>query len=161
MKEKKEDELQFVVDHYKEGYKDSDTAWKEFLGLSGLSEKSSRKRWLVAACITFATIMAFAATVFIAHRSTLEPTHQPVNTETVATDTLAKDTTQIKDSVKVFRFDDTPVNEALKDISDYYCVPLEASDTTKSISGEFEAHNVDEAIELVQATLNIKIEKVK
>ena len=67
----------------------------------------------------------------------------------------------VKNGVKVFRFNNAPVNTALKDISNYYDVPLKASDTTKNISGEFESHNVDEAIDLLQATLNIKIEKVK
>ena len=30
MKKNKEDELQFVVDHYKTGHKNVDNAWKEF-----------------------------------------------------------------------------------------------------------------------------------
>lgn len=161
MKENKDDELQFVVDRYKEGHKNSDTAWKEFLDLSGLSGKTSSKRWLVAACITFAAIMAVAATVFIVHHGTIKPTVPSVNTEKVVTDSLKEDSVQVKDSVKVFRFDNTPVNVALKDISDYYGITLEASDTTKNISGEFEAHDVDEAIELIQATLNIEVKKVK
>lgn len=159
MKENKDDELQFVVDHYKEGHKNSDTAWKEFLGLSGLSVKTSNKRWLVAACITFAAIMAVAATVFIVHRGTIKPTAPSVNTEKVVTDSLKEDSVQVKDSVKVFRFDNTPVNLALKDISDYYGITLEASDTTKNISGEFEAKDINEAISLLEATLNIKIKK--
>lgn len=159
MKENKDDELQFVVDHYKEGHKNSNSAWKEFLGLSGLSGKTSNKRWLVAACITFAAIMAVAATVFIVHRGTIKPTAPSVNTEKVVTDSLKEDSVQVKDSVKVFRFDNTPVNLALKDISDYYGITLEASDTTKNISGEFEAKDINEAISLLEATLNIKIKK--
>lgn len=161
MKENKDNELQFVVDNYKEGHKDSDTAWKEFLGLAGLYARSSGRRWLAAACITFAAIMAVAATVFIANRGNETTATPSVKTEKVVTDSLKEDSIQVKDSVKVFRFDKTPVNSALKDISDYYGVQLEANDTTKDISGEFEAHDVDEAIDLIQATLNIKIEKVK
>lgn len=161
MKENKDDELQFVVDNYKEGHKNSDTAWKEFLGMSGFSARTSGRRWLAAACITFAAIMAVAATVFISNRGNLKTTAPSVNKENVVSDSLTKDSVQVKDSVKVFRFDNTPVNSALKDISDYYGVQLEANDTTKDISGEFEVHDVDEAIDLIQATLNIKIEKVK
>lgn len=159
MKENRNDELQFVVDHYKVGHRDSDTAWKEFLRLSGLSRRTSNKRWLAVACIAFAAIMAVAATVFIVHRGTVRPTSPSVNTENVVTDSLKEDSVQVKDSVKVFRFDNTPVNSALKEISDYYGVQLEASDTTKNISGEFEAKDINEAISLLEATLSIKIKK--
>lgn len=158
MKENNKDELQFVVDHYKEGHKDSCTAWKEFLGLS---LRPSGKRWLAAACIAFAAIIAVAATVFFTNRDKEIQTTPSVNRVKIVTDTLHKDSVLVKNGVKVFRFNNAPVNTALKDISNYYDVPLKASDTTKNISGEFESHNVDEAIDLLQATLNIKIEKVK
>lgn len=161
MKENNNDELQFIVNKYKEGHMDSDTAWNEFLDLSGLSTRISYRRWLAVACIALAAIIAVAATIFIANRNKITPKTPSVNKEKMVTDTLTKDTLQVKDSVRVFRFDNTPVNSALKDISNFYGVQLEASDTTKDISGEFEAHNVDEAIDLLQATLNIKIEKVK
>ena len=42
MKENNNDELQFVVNQYKEGHKNFDTAWNEFLGLLGLSGLSTR-----------------------------------------------------------------------------------------------------------------------
>lgn len=161
MKENKDDELQFVVGHYKKEHKDSDKAWKEFLRLSGLSARTHGRRWLASACITFAAIMAVAATVFIVKQGKMNPTTPSVNEEKLLTDTLKKDSMQVKDSVKLFHFNNTPVNSALKDISDFYDVQLKANDTTKNISGEFETNNVDEAIDLLQATLNIKIEKVK
>ena len=161
MKENNNDELQFVVNQYKEGHKNPDTAWNEFLGLSGLSTRTSSRRRLAAACIAFAAIIAVAATIFIANRSKITPKTPSANKEKMVTDTLTKVSVQVKDSVKIFRFDNTPGNSALKDVSNFYGVQLEASDTAKDISGEFEAHNVDEAIDLLQATLNIKIEKVK
>lgn len=49
MKENNNDELQFVVNQYKEGHKNPDTAWNEFLGLSGLSTRTSSRRWLAVA----------------------------------------------------------------------------------------------------------------
>lgn len=69
MKENNNDELQFVVNQYKEGHKNSDTAWNEFLGLSGLSTRTSSRRWLAVACIALAAIIAVAATIFIANRN--------------------------------------------------------------------------------------------
>lgn len=44
MKENNNDELQFVVNQYKEGHKNFDTAWNEFLELSGLSTRTSSRR---------------------------------------------------------------------------------------------------------------------
>lgn len=135
MKENNNDELQFVVNQYKEGHKNSDTAWNEFLGLSGLSTRTSSRRWLAAACIAFAAIIAVAATIFIANRSKITPKTPSANKEKMVTDTLTKDSVQVKDSVKIFRFDNTPVNSALKDISNFYGVQLETSDTTKIYRG--------------------------
>ena len=135
MKENNNDELQFVVNQYKERHKNSDTAWNEFLGLSGLSTRTSSRRWLAAACIALAAIIAVAATIFIANRSKITPKTPSANKEKMVTDTLTKDSVQVKDSVKIFRFDNTPVNSALKDISNFYGVQLEASDTTKIYRG--------------------------
>ena len=59
----------------------------------------------------------------------------------------------------VFHFDDTPINEVLGKLSRYYDVQLSASDTTKRVSGEIEAASADDAIEVLETTLDIKINK--
>lgn len=64
MKENNNDELQFIVNKYKEGHMDSDTAWNEFLDLSGLSTRISYRRWLAVACIALAAIIAVAANIY-------------------------------------------------------------------------------------------------
>lgn len=58
----------------------------------------------------------------------------------------------------VFKFNNTPINEALGDISEYYHVNIIASDTTKCISGEFEATNMNDVVDLLESTLGIKIQ---
>lgn len=58
----------------------------------------------------------------------------------------------------VFKFSNTPINEALGDISEYYHVNIIASDTTKCLSGEFEATNITDVVDLLESTLNIKIQ---
>ena len=162
MKKNKEDELQFVVDHYKTGHKNVDNAWKEFKGMSGITQPGSRKRLLVAASIAFAVVMAVAATMFVVRSFDNGSPKSSPNTERALPDTVSKaktDTVKTKKGPFVFHFDHTPVNAAIRKVSDYYGVGLTASDTTKMVTGEIEAHDVNEAIDMLEATLGIEITK--
>ena len=162
MKKNKEDELQFVVDHYKTGHKNVDNAWKEFKGMSGITQPGSRKRLLVAASIAFAVVMAVAATMFVVRSFDNGSPKSSPNTERALPDTVSKaktDTVKTKKGSVVFHFDHTPVNAAIRKVSDYYGVGLTASDTTKMVTGEIEAHDVNEAIDMLEATLGIEITK--
>lgn len=162
MKKNKEDELQFVVDHYKTGHKNVDNAWKEFKGMSGITQPRSRKRLLVAASIAFAAVMAVAATMFVVRSFDNGSPKSSPNTERALPDTVSKaktDTVKTKKGSVVFHFDHTPVNAAIRKVSDYYGVGLTASDTTKMVTGEIEAHDVNEAIDMLEATLGIEITK--
>ena len=162
MKKNKEDELQFVVDHYKTGHKNVDNAWKEFKGMSGITQPCSRKRLLVAASIAFAVVMAVAATMFVVRNFGNGSPKSSPNTERALPDTVSKattDTVKTKTGPVVFHFDHTPVNAAIRKVSDYYGVGLTASDTTKMVTGEIEAHNINETIDMLEATLGIEITK--
>ncbi len=162
MKKNKEDELQFVVDHYKTGHKNVDNAWKEFKGMSGITQPRSRKRLLVAASIAFAAVMAVAATMFVVRSFDNGSPKSSPNTERALPDTVSEaktDTVKTKKGSVVFHFDHTPVNAAIRKVSDYYGVGLTASDTTKMVTGEIEAHDVNEAIDMLEATLGIEITK--
>ena len=162
MKKNKEDDLQFVVDHYKTGHKNVDNAWKEFKGMSGITQSGSRKRLHVAASIAFAAVMEVAATMFVVRSiSNGSPKSSP-NIERPLPDTVSKaktDTVKTKKGTVVFHFDHTPANAAIRKVSDYYGVGLTASDTTKMVTGEIEAHNINEAIDMLEATLGIEITK--
>ncbi|MDD6854101.1 MAG: FecR domain-containing protein [Prevotella sp.] len=61
----------------------------------------------------------------------------------------------------VFIFNNTPVRKALRDISKCYGVSLSANDESKSITGEFKVDSLEQAIEILEKTLDIKIVKVK
>ena len=162
MKKNKEDELQFVVDHFKTGHKDVGTAWKEFTGMSGITQSGSRKRPLVAASIAFAAVMAVAATMFVVRSIGNGSPKSSPNIERALPDTVSKaktDTVKTKKGPVVFYFDHTPVNAAIRKVSDFYGVSLTASDTTKMVTGEIEAHNINEAIDMLEATLGIEITK--
>ena len=116
----------------------------------------------MAASIAFAAVMAVAATMFVVRSFDNGSPKSSPNTERALPDTVSKaktDTVKTKKGPVVFYFDHTPVNAAIRKVSDYYGVGLTASDTTKMVTGEIEAHDVNEAIDMLEATLGIEITK--
>lgn len=156
------DELQFVVDRYREGHKNAHEAWRAFERLSGKDRANTMKRRLVAASIAFAAIIAAAATVYViktkfgGEEKSMPTTEQIRHQDNAAnaTDSVVK-----KQPTTVFLFNQTPINEALNKISTHYGVRLVTNDSTKKVTGEFEAHNVDEAKAMLEAALGIEITK--
>lgn len=130
--------------------------------MAGITQAGSRMRPLAAASIALAAVMAVAATVFVVSNIGNGSSQTSPHPERVIPDTVSKAKT---DSVKptkrtvVFHFDHTPVNVAIRKVSEYYGVRLAASDTTKMVTGEIEAHNINEAIDMLEATLGIEISK--
>jgi len=61
-------------------------------------------------------------------------------------------------ATKVFTFEDAPISDVLSQISSYYGVRLTTSDSSKRVSGEFEAGRLEDVIELLEDLLGIKIE---
>lgn len=152
-----DDELRFVLDHYKPGRLDAGRAWNRLQASRGLQAKS-RRRLAVAASWAAAIGVAVAAGIVGYVRfvpSSAGPAPQPVMPDTVTTVYESCDA----DTTDVFRFDNTPVNQALEAVSRHYGVRLSASDTTKSVSGEIEASSADEAIGILEATVGVKITK--
>lgn len=127
-----DDELCFVVKHYK-------------------------PKIAVAASIILAVGIAVAAGIIGYHNYMLpqKPILKPIPVDTayVIEDYEESDTTD------VFRFDHTPINKVLGELSRYYNTNLYASDTTKSVTGEIEASKVEDAIDVLETTLGIKIER--
>lgn len=123
-----DDELRFVVKHYK-------------------------PKIAVAASIILAVGIAVAAGIIGYHNYMLPQKPIPVDTAYVIEDYEESDTTD------VFRFDHTPINKVLGELSRYYNTNLYASDTTKSVTGEIEASKVEDAIDVLETTLGIKIER--
>ena len=156
------EELQFVVDHYQEGHKDVYSAWREFKNLARVEQKKSYKRILIAASIVFAVIMATAATVYVIRNISMGFKKLSPNTEQVIPDSIPKSKTnsaRAKKETIVFHFDHTPVNAALNKVSNYYGVQLTTNDTTKMVTGEFEPHDISEAIKMLEITLGIEIRR--
>ena len=107
----------------------------------------------VAASIILAVGIAVAAGIIGYHNYMLPQKPIPVDTAYVIEDYEESDTTD------VFRFDHTPINKVLGELSRHYNTNLYASDTTKSVTGEIEASKVEDAIDVLETTLGIKIER--
>lgn len=151
-----DDELQFVLDHYKPGCLDTERAWQRLQDTPGM-RRHARRRFAVAMAWAAAFGLAAAAGITGYSVYMLSPDHAPHGNVAVP---IRSDSTQCDaDTTDIFYFDNTPVNEALGAISQQYGVQLSASDTTKRVSGEIEASTVDEAIGLLETTVGIKITK--
>ncbi len=152
-----DDELRFVVKHYKSNCLDTNRAWQRFKAIRGISTTGNRRKIAVAASATLAIGIAVAAGIVGYHHYMLPrkpmPKLIPVDTAYVIEDYEDSDTTD------VFSFNHTPINEVLGELSRHYHTQLSASDTTKSVTGEIEASSVEDAIEVLQTTLGIKIER--
>ena len=59
----------------------------------------------------------------------------------------------------VFRYDATPLDDVLKDLSAYYGVSLQVKgdSTGKSLTGEFSTENLDEILELIGLALDVEL----
>lgn len=156
-----EKELQFVVTHYKEGIMDEDAAWERLKSRTGKSSGTSLRKYAVAASVVLAVGVALACGVWksgnikwVSERSTQETT-TGTSQNADSANTESKNTAK----AKVFYYDKTPINCVLADLASYYSVALTASDTTKCVSGEIEASELDDVVDLLETSLKIKIGK--
>lgn len=148
MKEINEKELAFVAQHYKEGHLDAVSAWENVIK----RESNNTRRWAVAAMA--ALVVTFSMAIgWYGHQHWIVP-----EAKSSATDTVINSTEKVAaDCLRVYHYNDTPINEVLRDVSAYYQVELVANDSTKHISGEFEASSLQEVIAILESTVQVKI----
>ena len=152
MKRINDDELRFVVEHYKENRIDTEKAWKK---VKAHIANEPRRRWrisVVAASVVAVAVVAVAC--FVIGYGNNKPVRKQNDTP------VTVDTVPVKskgDSIVVFRFADEPVGSALRRLSAHYGKRLTSSDSTKILSGEIEAASCDEVVSIIESTLNIKI----
>lgn len=151
-----DDELRFVASHYKRNCLDTRRAWRRLQTLRGNNRRPLARRIAVAASVVVAVGIAVAAGIigyrnYMLPRKTM-PTIIPADSATTIYEKSENDTTD------VFRFDHTPINQVLNELSRHYNRQLTASDTTKSVSGEIEATSVEDAVDVLETTLGVKIE---
>jgi transmembrane sensor len=69
----------------------------------------------------------------------------------------AENTNDASWATNVFRYRDAPIGEVLRQLSDYYHVNLSTADTSKRLSGEFEATDLRKVKGMLEDMLCIKI----
>lgn len=154
MKKINENELDFVVKHYKEDRINTEAAWKKFKKRNVIMK--SRKSWKsisVAASVLIITSAAIACIVlgYRPFKSAPKATHSA----TIQTDTAPAKVVDKK--IKVFKFDKEPIGKVLKKLSAYYGKSLSTTDSTKVLSGEIEATSCEDMVSIIESTLDIKI----
>lgn len=58
-----------------------------------------------------------------------------------------------------FVYDNTPLTVVLKELSDYFHTELSANDESRQLSAEFDADSLEDIIEIIEHTLEIKIKR--
>lgn len=143
--------LEFVVVHYQEGHLNIDAAWHGFKTQTG---KYGRRDYRHVASIALGVIFLTTAACGIYFNSRIS---QSIDTSDVSCKADCVDVRSV-DSVKIFSYDNCPINKVLKDVSDYYGVHLSTNDSTKNVSGEIEmVSSVDEVVDMLERTMKITI----
>lgn len=154
-----EKELQFVVTHYKEGIMDEDAAWQRLKKRTGKSSSTPLRKYAVAASVVLAVGMALACGVWMSGNMPWISNKGTQQSASVSSQNADSAHTENQGTAKVFYYDKTPINSVLADLASYYSVAFTASDTTKCVSGEIEASELADVIDLLETSLKIKIDK--
>lgn len=59
----------------------------------------------------------------------------------------------------MFHYEDAPLGDVLRDLSAYYGVRLTCDDAQRRLTGDFAAESLDDIIDMIQHTLNVRISK--
>ena len=137
-------ELGFVLRHYRENAFNADEALKKI----GRPVRSIRPRW-VAAAASLLCLVAFASVL-------VWRTASPSSVTTTATSPAATTVTTGQPAAS-FHFDDTPLPEVLSQLGEHYGVQMEATSTTKHLTGDFAADSLDTIIRMIEEVLDVEI----
>ena len=133
MKESFDKNVDFVTRHYRDGLFDTEKALGSLharLGAgAGKPVRPSRKLW--------STVAAAAASVAVAFAAAEAPGEAP--------------------SAHVFVFENTPVEDVLKEIGDYYGCTLSAAPTRRRLTATFPDDDLDTIVSVIESVLDIKI----
>ena len=143
MRKTKDQEFDFVVTHYQEGRFDPEKAMKS------VRQPSRRYGW-VAAAASVACVVAFAAVITWQTAPGVAPSTPDSAPSTIGLPASAP-------TPSCFHFDDTPVSDVLRQLSAYYNVSLQASDTTLHLTGDFSGDQLDDIVGMIEEVLDIDI----
>lgn len=156
-----EKELEFVSRHYKKGRLNTDKAWGRLRGsrttsplqLAGLRRETEQERGYKAIAASVAIVLGLS--VALAYNwSTIFPSTEQ---EVVDKHAPAMPIIEAKDSCVVLKYDNEPIGKILGELSGYYHCNVSTEDSTRCVTGELEATSLNEVVDILQTTLNIKI----
>lgn len=148
----------FVLNHYQQGKLDTQQALHNVRERLQQKEDQRQKVRIVplwqrlrhiAAAVVLVLVMVSAYAIYRSnanHQSPSPTTPQPTTITQPA-------------QPKSFHFDNTPINQVLAELDAYYGLQLSASDTTKHLSGDFEAELPEMLIDMIEQTLGIEIKR--
>lgn len=143
--QKTDSELRFVLRHYQKHKFDTRRAIRRMS-----TRSSSNLRYLRRIAAAVAMVVVFVGAYALYHHlTTISP--QPSTVTQQPTPDAQKPST-------AFHFENTPINEALREIGRRYGVELTASDTTRCITGDFETDDLPTLIDMIEQTLDIDIQ---
>lgn len=152
MKDIKDDEIQFVANHYKENKLNTDDAWKKFNKGKHRTRIISIRHIAVAAMAVFA--ICIVAAIVVSNLNTNISVISKGTVTKVAADTIS---VSKQDSTKIFRYNREPIANVMSDLSAYYGCRFIVNDSTKRVSGEFEVGSAKEAANVIERALDVKI----
>lgn len=137
-------ELRFVLRHYQKHKFDTRRALRE------IRPRPLRR---VAAVVVMA--VAFGGAYALYHHIAPRENDSNLAPRTSLPAPREKNITQ---QPPAFHFENTPINEALREIGRQYGVQLTVSDTTRCITGDFETDDLPTLIDMIEQTLDIDIQ---
>ena len=146
----------FVLRHYQHGKLDTQQALRNVRERLHQEESHPQKSRIVplwqrlryyAAAVTLVLVIVSAYAIY---RNAAK--QQPTTTEQVTGPQRPAPSVP-----KTFHFDNTPINQVLAELNAYYGLQLSASDTTKHLSGDFEAESPEMLVGMIEHTLGVEI----
>ena len=153
-KKLKDEELDFVLQHYEEKRFSPDEAMNRI----GVPARRIALRRIVAVAASLLCLVVMAAVVswqlgvFGSAKPAVERS-SPVNTE------INIPASADSNPAPNFHFDDTPLPEVLSEIGQYYGVQLQANDTTHHLTGDFTGEQLDDIVASIEEVLGVNISR--
>lgn len=157
MNEINEKDLVFVARHYESGKLNVENAWQRYRMRTGRGRKTVPHYKAIAASV--ALVLGLSVALAFNWTAIFHPVHteqpQPETTEVAETTTPL---IEKKDSTVVLKYYNEPIGKILAELSSYYGKTITTDHPDRRVSGELEASSLDEIIDVLEMTLNIKID---
>lgn len=143
MNDIRENELEFVSRHYRKGRLNTNKAWRSFRNRTGHTSFITLHRKAIAA----SAALVLGLSVALAF-----------NWNTIFPPTPAHPLIEVRNGATILKYNNEPIGNVLQELSDFYGNDITTADPSRRISGEIESSSLEETIEILEATLDIKIE---